>query len=92
MTFNHGSFGAGPAGFNNADKIKDFTSAIGDNGRRGEPLPGCDCMRCFGYCMIDAEVRQRDLIARERNAQEDEAESAVLLAKIPASADEEGVA
>ena len=26
-------------------------SAIGDNGRRGEPLPGCDCVQCFGYCL-----------------------------------------
>lgn len=49
-----------------------FESAVFDNGRRGEPLPGCDCIRCFGYCMIDAEERQRQLSENERNAREDE--------------------
>ena len=90
MTFANGAFGAGPkTGFKNEDKIKDYTSTITDNGRCGELLPGCDCMRCFGYCMIDAEQRQRDLMDAERNAVEDEA--ATLLAKLPAVTDEEGV-
>lgn len=24
-----------------------------DNGRRGEPKPGCDCVQCFGRCLTD---------------------------------------
>lgn len=26
-------------------------SAVFDNGRRGNPKPGCDCVQCFGYCL-----------------------------------------
>lgn len=26
-------------------------TAVYDNGRRGEPMQGCDCIRCFGYCI-----------------------------------------
>lgn len=37
---------------------------VPDNGRRGEPLPGCDCMRCFGRCMVDPEVRAREGLRR----------------------------
>ena len=33
-----------------------------DRGRRGEPLPGCDCVMCFGYCMIDRETERRDML------------------------------
>lgn len=44
--------------------IADLTSGVFDNGRRGEPMPGCDCERCFGYCMID-----QDKAAREGSAQ-----------------------
>jgi hypothetical protein len=39
-----------------------IASAVYDRGRRGEPLPGCDCMRCFGYCMIDREAERRDML------------------------------
>lgn len=35
-----------------------------DNGRRGEPLPGCDCVRCFGRCSIDRDAAVRELLAR----------------------------
>jgi hypothetical protein len=42
--------------------IKELASAVVDNGRRGAPLNGCDCLQCFGYCMIDREVAQRALI------------------------------
>jgi hypothetical protein len=40
-----------------------ISSSIEDNGRRGEPQPGCDCMQCFGRCIVDSEtaVRQRAL-------------------------------
>lgn len=50
--------------------LDDLTSAVYDNGRRGEPLIGCDCMQCFGYCMIDAGERQRELAMSERIARE----------------------
>ena len=35
---------------------------IFDRGRRGEPLPGCDCVQCFGYCMIDRDAERRDML------------------------------
>jgi len=49
-------------------KLKDLEdSVVQDNGRRGNPLPGCDCEQCFGYCMIDGEERERALqSAREQ--------------------------
>lgn len=35
-------------------------TAVFDNGRRGNPRPGCDCEQCFGYCMIDMDKALRD--------------------------------
>lgn len=37
-----------------------LTSAVFDNGRRGNPRPGCDCEQCFGYCMVDGDKAQRE--------------------------------
>lgn len=37
------------------DKHPDWDTAVTDNGRRGEPLAGCDCERCFGYCITDRD-------------------------------------
>ena len=34
---------------------------IFDNGRRGEPRLGCDCVQCFGYCIVDHDVARREL-------------------------------
>jgi hypothetical protein len=31
-----------------------------DNRRRGEPKPGCDCMQCFGYCIVNEEQALKD--------------------------------
>jgi len=31
-----------------------------DNGRRGEPKLGCDCVQCFGMCLLDPEVVLRE--------------------------------
>jgi len=39
-------------------------TAVQDRGRRGNPLPGCDCVQCFGYCLIDADVANRAVIER----------------------------
>ena len=33
-----------------------------DRGRRGEPLLGCDCVQCFGYCMVDHDVARREAL------------------------------
>mgnify|MGYP001559771907 CR=1 FL=1 len=37
-------------------------SEVFDNGRRGEPRQGCDCVQCFGYCMIDRDAERRELL------------------------------
>lgn len=42
-----------------AEKV---ASEVFDRGRRGEPLPGCDCVQCFGYCMIDRDSERRDML------------------------------
>jgi hypothetical protein len=34
-------------------------SAVFDNGRRGEPRLGCDCVQCFGYCLINQDEADR---------------------------------
>lgn len=39
--------------------IEELASAVYDNGRRGQPKPGCDCVQCFGYCMIDNDEAAR---------------------------------
>ena len=36
-------------------------TAVFDNGRRGQPLNSCDCVTCFGYCILSPEVREREL-------------------------------
>lgn len=36
-------------------------SEIFDNGRRGEPLNSCDCITCFGYCITNKSLIQREL-------------------------------
>ncbi len=49
-------------------------SEVFDTGRRGEPLPGCDCFQCFGYCMINREAERRDMLRfqAEISAREDD--------------------
>ena len=50
-------------------------TAVYDKGRRGEPLTGCDCVQCFGYCMVDGDEADRARMARggdTRQQQEDE--------------------
>jgi hypothetical protein len=37
---------------------------IADTGRRGDPLSGCDCMQCFGRCLVDPELRYREGLRR----------------------------
>lgn len=44
------------------------STSVYDRGRRGMPLPGCDCVQCFGYCIINNDdlVRARALGAEFR--------------------------
>ena len=42
-------------------------SAVFDKGRRGNPLPGCDCVQCFGYCMIDGDEQMRNLLGAQKD-------------------------
>lgn len=44
--------------------INELSSTVQDNGRRGEPKAGCDCMQCFGYCSIDQEVALRSRLLK----------------------------
>jgi hypothetical protein len=47
--------------------INELASAVVDNGRRGQPRPGCDCVQCFGYCLIDdAEATRHSWKAGEQ--------------------------
>jgi hypothetical protein len=39
----------------NKDTIERLASSVYDNGRRGMPKQGCDCVQCFGYCAIDKD-------------------------------------
>jgi hypothetical protein len=45
------------------NSIQVLSTAVFDNGRRGDPKLGCDCIACFGYCITDPEV-----VLRERAA------------------------
>ena len=38
---------------------KSIALEMQDNGRRGEPLIGCDCVQCFGYCLVDQASTER---------------------------------
>lgn len=44
--------------------IADITAEFEDNQRRGPPKPGCDCMQCFGYCLVDQDVYAREMALR----------------------------
>ena len=46
----------------NNDPQERPSTAVFDKGRRGNPLNGCDCVQCFGYCMVngDEAVRVQD--------------------------------
>lgn len=44
-------------------ETKKPATVVFDKGRRGNPLPGCDCVQCFGYCMIngkDAKLQKQE--------------------------------
>lgn len=42
-------------------KLKRPATEVFDRGCRGEPRLGCDCMQCFGYCLVDHDVARREL-------------------------------
>lgn len=39
--------------------IEQLATAVFDKGRRGAPRPGCDCVQCFGYCLVDDDEAER---------------------------------
>ena len=41
-----------------------IASEVFDRGRRGEPLLGCDCITCFGYCLVNQDIARRDMLTR----------------------------
>lgn len=51
-----------------SSSIDNLTSAVFDNGRRGNPRPGCDCEQCFGYCLRDSDKALRDTLDKKAPA------------------------
>lgn len=49
----------------NSPAIEKLTSSVFDNGRRGNPRPGCDCEQCFGYCLVDSDKALRDSLDKK---------------------------
>lgn len=45
---------------NKSTSIANLSSTVQDNGRRGMPKMGCDCMQCFGRCIVDGDQAVRD--------------------------------
>ena len=43
-----------------------IATEVFDRGRRGDPLLGCDCMQCFGYCITDHDVARREALDYKR--------------------------
>lgn len=46
------------------NSIQVLSTAVFDNGRRGEPKISCDCVTCFGYCLVidpEAALRERNV-------------------------------
>ena len=43
-------------------------SEIFDNGRRGVPRLGCDCVQCFGRCIIDYDAARREVLSRKEES------------------------
>jgi hypothetical protein len=41
------------------DSSNTRATVVIDNRRRGEPKIGCDCVQCFGYCMINGQEQAR---------------------------------
>lgn len=42
------------------NSIEELATSVYDNGRRGNPMPGCDCIQCFGYCKYDRDAVERN--------------------------------
>lgn len=53
----------------NSPSIESLSSAVVDTGRRGMPKPGCDCVQCFGYCLVDNDEAQRQAWAQSIGAE-----------------------
>jgi hypothetical protein len=44
--------------------ISELSTAVYDTGRRGEPKMGCDCVQCFGYCLVDRDEAFRQQVLK----------------------------
>ena len=42
---------------------------VPDTGRRGEPRIGCDCVYCWGQCLIDHGAQCRELFMEKAHAE-----------------------
>jgi hypothetical protein len=42
------------------NSIQVLSTAVFDNGRRGNPRISCDCVQCFGYCITDQDIAARE--------------------------------
>ena len=49
--------------------IAELSSSVQDNGRRGMPKAGCDCIQCFGYCNVDRDESLRAMWGKRDAAQ-----------------------
>lgn len=47
------------SGKSDSHSVDNLASSVFDNGRRGAPKPGCDCVQCFGYCLVDQDEAMR---------------------------------
>ena len=45
---------------------------VPDTGRRGEPRLGCDCIYCWGQCIVNHDLARRELPDAEPEAQADD--------------------
>jgi hypothetical protein len=47
-------------------------SQVFDTGRRGNPMMGCDCVQCFGYCSVNFEIAEREKAEKRQAPGDDE--------------------
>lgn len=50
------------------ERDEGVASEVFDRGRRGEPLLGCDCVTCFGYCIVDHGLLLREIRISKNDA------------------------
>jgi hypothetical protein len=58
------------------DNSIEAISTVEDRGTRGKPRAGCDCMQCFGYCMLDRDKFFREVFSAKEDRRKLSRESA----------------